>query len=93
MADKKKPVNESQLENEIDWSAYTAAQTREIREGLDDGLDVSIYADPQYNAEQMNEIKLGLRTGIDVTQYTDPTYNADKMYFIREGLEDRKSVV
>ena len=56
MADKKKPVNESQLENEIDWSAYTAAQTREIREGLDDGLDVSIYADPQYNAEQMNEI-------------------------------------
>ena len=32
MADKKKPVNESQLENEIDWSAYTADQTREIRE-------------------------------------------------------------
>ncbi len=28
MADKKKPVNESQLENEIDWSAYTAAQTK-----------------------------------------------------------------
>lgn len=58
MADKKKPVDVSQLENEIDWSLYTVAQTIEIREGLEDGLDVSIYADPQYTEEQMNEIKL-----------------------------------
>lgn len=67
MADKKKPVNESQLENEIDWSVYTAAQTREIREGLDDGLDVSKYADPSVSVSEMDEIRQNLEDGNQIT--------------------------
>jgi len=47
----------------------------EIRHGLIEGLDVSIYADPKYDAGQMSEIKYGLLQNLDVSIYADPKYN------------------
>lgn len=32
----------------------------QIRFGLEDGLDVSVYADPEFDFEQMREIRIGL---------------------------------
>ena len=32
----------------------------EIRYGLEDGLDITKYADPKYNRNQMAEIRVGL---------------------------------
>lgn len=45
----------------------------EIRKGLYNGIDVSIYAKPEFKWQQMREIREGLEAGIDVTSYADPT--------------------
>ena len=43
---------------------------REIREGLYDKLDVSIYAKPEIEWDIMEQIKLGLKAKVDITIYT-----------------------
>ncbi|MBF2019889.1 MAG: hypothetical protein IGR93_07260, partial [Hydrococcus sp. C42_A2020_068] len=41
--------------NEAQFDQY---QAHEIRLGLEKGLDVSVYANPEYQARQMEEIRL-----------------------------------
>lgn len=38
---------------------------RQIRFGLEEGLDVSLYNSKQFDWFQMEEIRLGLKDGID----------------------------
>ena len=40
---------------------------RQIRFGLKDGLDVSVYADPKFRCDKMYKIRLGLKDGVDVS--------------------------
>ena len=40
-------------------TAVDVLQMEQIRLGLEDGLDVSIYAKPEFNPRQMEEIRLG----------------------------------
>lgn len=47
----------------------------EIRYGLTEGIDVSIYASPEFNAKQMQQIRYGLETRIDVSIYAKPEFN------------------
>ncbi len=54
--------------------------------GLEEGLDVSIYAKPEYNEWQMEQIRLGLKDHIDVSVYAFITIPADEMQHIREKL-------
>ena len=56
---------------------------REIRLGLEKGLDVSIYAKPEYDWMQMEEIRLGLEKDIDVSEYAKPEYDWMQMEEIR----------
>lgn len=60
---------------------------REIRKGLQEGLDVSIYADHEYNWHQMREIRRGLENRVDVSIYAKPLYQPRQMHEIRKGLE------
>ena len=55
----------------------------EIREGLEDNVDVSIYAKPEFNWVQMHQIKLGLKQNIDVSIYAKSKINSGKMARIR----------
>ena len=59
---------------------------KEIRLGLEDNLDVSIYAKKKFNFHQMRKIRKGLRDNLDVSKYTNPKFNADKMEEIRLKL-------
>lgn len=60
---------------------------REIRKGLLEGLDVSIYADHEFNWHQMREIRRGLESRVDVSVYAKPLYQPRQMHEIRKGLE------
>ncbi len=60
---------------------------REIRIGLKEGLDVSLYADHEFNWHQMREIRKGLENRIDVSVYAKPLYQPRQMHEIRKGLE------
>lgn len=58
----------------------------EIRKGLENDIDVSIYAKPEFNWRQMREIRKGLEAGIDVSSYADPKFAWARMSNIRKQL-------
>ena len=85
-------------------SVYDDWQMNQIRCGLEDGLDVSIYialdkdGRPVYDDDQMEKIRKGLASGVDVSIYTvlnkdgEPVYNAEQMFQICNGLEKGRDV-
>ena len=58
----------------------------EIRLGLEENLNVSIYAKSKFNNVQMEQIRLGLEANLDVSVYADSEFGEDEMYEIREEL-------
>lgn len=54
-------------------------QLVEIFTGLKKGLDVSIYAKPEFRHDQMHMIRLGLEKGLNVKTYLDPRLDAFMM--------------
>ncbi len=67
---------------------YRGESLKEIRLGLQEGLDVSRYASLEYGWEQMREIRLGLEARVNTAIYEKPLYNARQMREIRLGLEE-----
>ena len=59
---------------------------REIRWGLENNLNVSLYAKPDFNENQMEEIRLGLEDNLDVSLYATSDFNWKQMRQIREEL-------
>ncbi len=66
---------------------FTPDQRQEIAEGTRDGLDVSIYAKPEFLAIQMRQIRLGLMEHLPVEIYATVDYDWFQMEEIRKGLK------
>ena len=60
----------------------------EIRIGMEEGLDVSLYANEHYNYQQMKELRLGLEHQVDIRLYSKPLYQPAQMRELRLGLEN-----
>ena len=56
--------------------------------GLEEGLDVSIYAKPEYNEWQMEQIRLGLKDHIDVGVYSFITIPAATTFAINNPIQN-----
>ena len=52
------------------FNQFTIFQQNEILAGIDECLNVSVYAEKKYKATQMEQIRLGLKANIDVSIYT-----------------------
>ena len=58
-----------------DWfNQFDEYQQEQIKIGLKDNLDVSIYAKLDYAEIEMNEIRLGLLSNVDVSLYANPEF-------------------
>ena len=64
----------------------------EIRKGLEQDLDVSIYAKSEFDFSQMKQIRWGLAKNLDVSIYAKPKYFWREMEQIREKLENEKNI-
>ena len=64
---------------------------KEIRLGLEQGLDVSIYAKIIFNKNQMFQIRLGLAKNLDVLIYAKPEFDEEQMKKIRKKLENEQN--
>ena len=69
-------------------SGFTLDQINEIQEGLELGLDTSVYAKKEFFAIQMRQIRLGLMEGLPVEVYASTDYDWFQMEEIRSGLQD-----
>ena len=71
-------------------------QRKEIKDGLEKGIDVSLYMRSVYNYMQMREIKNALLDDIskeEIDKYMcNPSLSCNQMELIRKGLEDNLDV-
>ncbi|MCR4610295.1 MAG: FapA family protein [Lachnospiraceae bacterium] len=77
---------------ELEALDLTDDQLAEIQLGMDEGVDVSLYARKDLLAIQMRQVRLGLMSGVTVSRYNDPAYDWFQMEEIREGLENHINV-
>ena len=70
-----------------DDSVFTNDQIREIEAGKAAGLDVSVYAKPEFLAVHMRSIRLGMEEGFDVSLYAKPEFDWFQMEEIRLGMQ------
>lgn len=64
-------------------SEYMKEQHQEILLGKEEGLDVSLYSNPELNWLQMEQIRMGIKDKVDVSAYADPSYSYETMKQIR----------
>ena len=61
---------------------YNHEQLWWLRKGYDEGLDISLYANPAFDSNQMHTITYGLQNGVDVTLYAFVEYHNFMMQVI-----------
>ena len=69
-------------------AGFTLDQISEIQEGLEQGLDISVYAKKEFFAIQMRQIRLGQIEKLPVEVYASTVYDWFQMEEIRRGLQD-----
>lgn len=65
---------------------FDEAQIEEIEQGINDGVDVAVYAKVELLPQLMNQIRTGLTQGLDMSSYAVPEYDWLQLEEIREGL-------
>ena len=66
---------------------FTPNQMNQIIDGVEKGIDYTIYANPEYDDLQMMLIKDGLCNSLDISAYASLDYSWEQMYHIKEGLK------
>ena len=64
---------------------------QEIRLGLQDNLDVSLYATTDFNMPQMEQIRLGLEDNLDISVYANSEIDYEEMKKIRLKLLEEQN--
>ncbi len=66
-------------------------QEVEILKGIDNNVDVCLYAKPEFNSWKMREMRLilkaGLKNNTDTSCYVDSKFNSSQLAAIRKGIE------
>lgn len=75
--------------NKID---YDVEQMKELAYGLQDEVDIELYAKENYSAMQMRELRLGLKAKLDISYYADYRLTAEQMNAIRNSLKTGKEI-
>lgn len=73
-------------------SEYMKEQHQEIQLGREEGLDVSLYSNPEFNWLQMEQIRMGIKDKVDVSAYADPSYSFETMKQIRLSAYSSKDL-
>ena len=65
---------------------YMTEQNREILLGKEEGLDVSLYSNPELSWLQMEQIRMGIKDKVYISVYADPSYSYETMKHIRLSM-------
>ena len=75
-------------ESNFNINDFSKSQLEEIQKGLEQKLNVSVYAKKEFLAIQMRQIRLGLQDKLPVEKYANPSFDWFQMEQIRMGLKD-----
>lgn len=62
----------------INLKLFNKLQLIQIKLGIENGIDITIFANPYYSHTQMRQIRWGLENDIDVSKYSKYKYSAEK---------------
>ena len=85
-------LNDPKKIEDLHSSIFLVSQKEQIKWGLEDNLDVFIYAKPEYDRSQMRELRFGLKDNLDVSVYAKKDFYSLQMQEIRAGLENNLDV-
>ena len=71
------------------FNQFNKSQQIEILIGLENNLDISIYAKSEFNWLQMREIRWGLEDKLDVSWYAKSEFDWKQMEQIKWGLKKK----
>ncbi len=72
--------------------SFHVNQLEQIRLGLEHGVDISVYLDPQKSWLEMEAIRISMETGFDMQKYMNQGFDWLQCIEIREGLREGLSV-
>ena len=70
------------------FSLFNKWQQEEIKLGIENNVDIFIYAKKEFDRDQMREIRFGLVERVDVSVYAKSCFDAEQMWFIRTGINE-----
>ena len=73
-------------EQQLREGGFNVYQLEQIRQGLNEGLDVNVYMDAKWSWIDMEEIRKGLKQGIDMSRYREQGYSTGQKREIRKGI-------
>ncbi len=83
--------NNLSIENLVksNWfSLFNKGQQEEIKLGIENNVDIFVYAKKEFDRDQMREIRFGLVEKVDISVYAKSCFDAEQMCFIRRGINE-----
>lgn len=80
-------LNVKQLINTEWFDQFDLMQQKQIEDGLSQGLQVELYADPRYTGKQMQEIRRAMIHGTDVSSILNVRISARKMKILADAMK------
>lgn len=77
-----------ELDPTFDNFNYTYKQLEEIVNGLQEGVDVRVYAKPEYSPIEMKTIREALKNGLDMKKYLERGYEYFQLKEIFQGKKN-----
>lgn len=69
-------------------ATYSPEQKREIEKGIESGINISAYANPEVEAKDMYQIRCALEDGINIAPYMNPKLDSMQIYAIIVGVKN-----
>ena len=69
-------------------SLFNKGQQEEIKLGIENKVDILVYAKKEFDRDQMREIRFGLVEKVDISIFAKSCFDAEQMWFIRRGLNE-----
>lgn len=73
-------------------SLFNKGQQEEIKLGIENKVDILVYAKKEFDRDQMREIRFGLAEKVDVSIFAKSCFDAEQMWWIRIGMEENLDV-
>ena len=70
------------------FSLFNKGHQEEIKLGIENNVDIFIYAKKEFDRDQMREIRFGLVEKVDISVYAKSCFDAEQMWFIRRGINE-----
>ena len=70
------------------FSLFNKGQQEEIKLGIENNVDIFIYAKKEFDRDQMREIRFGLVEKVDISVYAKSCFDAEQMWLIRTGMNE-----